>query len=127
MGAWGHVWINFDIVTGSQNTATRHNYVALLTLASRFLEGRWSRNGRCPAGHGQRSRRVRCRCRLHIVELTRIAGQPTSGVIKDLVIVGGYQEVEIDFVANNPGLTLFHCHQQLHMDFGFMTLLDYTV
>jgi FtsP/CotA-like multicopper oxidase with cupredoxin domain len=28
-------------------------------------------------------------------------------------------------VANNPGLTLFHCHQQLHMDFGFMTLLRY--
>jgi hypothetical protein len=25
----------------------------------------------------------------------------------------------------NPGLTLFHCHQQLHMDFGFMALFDY--
>ena len=22
-------------------------------------------------------------------------------------------------------LTLFHCHQQLHMDFGFMTLFKY--
>jgi FtsP/CotA-like multicopper oxidase with cupredoxin domain len=61
----------------------------------------------------------------HGFELTRIAGQPTSGVFKDVVMVGGYQEVEIDFVANNPGLTLFHCHQQLHMDFGFMTLFDY--
>jgi len=29
-------------------------------------------------------------------------------------------------LANNPGLTLFHCHQQLHMDFGFMALFDYT-
>jgi FtsP/CotA-like multicopper oxidase with cupredoxin domain len=28
-------------------------------------------------------------------------------------------------LADNPGLTLFHCHQQLHMDFGFMTLFDY--
>ena len=27
--------------------------------------------------------------------------------------------------ADNPGLTLFHCHQQLHRDFGFMTLLRY--
>ena len=36
-------------------------------------------------------------------------------------MVGGYQEVEVDFTADNPGLTLFHCHQQLHMDFGFMT------
>jgi len=61
----------------------------------------------------------------HSFELTRIAGQPTSGVFKDVLMVGGYQEVEIDFTANNPGLTLFHCHQQLHMDFGFMTLFDY--
>ena len=40
-------------------------------------------------------------------------------------MVGGYQEVEVDFIADNPGLTLFHCHRQLHMDFGFMTLFDY--
>ncbi len=44
---------------------------------------------------------------------------------KDVVMVGGYQEVEVDFTADNPGLTLFHCHQQLHMDFGFMTLFEY--
>jgi hypothetical protein len=30
-----------------------------------------------------------------------------------------------DFIADNPGMTLFHCHQQLHMDFGFMALFDY--
>jgi FtsP/CotA-like multicopper oxidase with cupredoxin domain len=29
----------------------------------------------------------------------------------------------VEFVANNPGPTLFHCHQQLHMDYGFMTLV----
>src|SRR6266702_1608145 len=28
----------------------------------------------------------------HSFELTRIAGQPTSGVMKDVVMVGGYQE-----------------------------------
>ncbi len=61
----------------------------------------------------------------HSFELTRVAGQPTSGVMKDVVMVGGYQEVELDFVAANPGLTLFHCHQQLHMDFGFMALFEY--
>jgi FtsP/CotA-like multicopper oxidase with cupredoxin domain len=61
----------------------------------------------------------------HSFELTRIGGQPTSGVMKDVVMVGGYQEVEVDFVANHPGPTLFHCHQQLHMDFGFMSLFDY--
>ena len=61
----------------------------------------------------------------HTFELTNIMGHATSGVMKDVVMVGGYQELSIDFVANNPGLTLFHCHQQLHMDFGFMTLFDY--
>ena len=61
----------------------------------------------------------------HSFELTRIAGKPTAGVIKDVVMLGGYQEVEFDFVADNPGPTLFHCHQQLHMDFGFMALFDY--
>jgi len=61
----------------------------------------------------------------HSFELTKVAGIPMAGVLKDVVMVGGYQEVEVDFVADNPGLTLFHCHQQLHMDFGFMTLFDY--
>jgi FtsP/CotA-like multicopper oxidase with cupredoxin domain len=62
----------------------------------------------------------------HSFELTRYAGLATSGVLKDVVMVGGYQQVEIDFIADNPGLTLFHCHQQLHMDFGFMALFTYT-
>jgi len=61
----------------------------------------------------------------HSFELTRVSGQPTSGVLKDVVMLGGYQEMEVDFVADNPGATLFHCHQQLHMDFGFMALFDY--
>jgi FtsP/CotA-like multicopper oxidase with cupredoxin domain len=61
----------------------------------------------------------------HSFELTHIAGKPTAGVVKDVVMLGGYQEAKIAFTADNPGLTLFHCHQQLHMDFGFMTLFDY--
>jgi len=61
----------------------------------------------------------------HTFELTKVAGRQTSGVMKDVVMVGGYQEVEVDFTADNPGLTLFHCHQQLHMDYGFMSLFDY--
>jgi len=90
-----------------------------------------------PAFHLHEGKRYRIRMRnasddihpihlhRHSFELTRIAGQSTSGVMKDVVMVGGYQEVEIDFLANNPGLTLFHCHQQMHMDFGFMALFDY--
>jgi FtsP/CotA-like multicopper oxidase with cupredoxin domain len=61
----------------------------------------------------------------HSFELTKFAGLATTGVLKDVVMVGGYAEVEVEFTADNPGLTLFHCHQQLHMDYGFMSLFDY--
>lgn len=61
----------------------------------------------------------------HTFELTRIAGKPTSGVFKDTVNVPRRQSVEIDLVADDPGLTLYHCHMQLHMDSGFMALMKY--
>jgi len=61
----------------------------------------------------------------HSFEITNYGGQRMAGLMKDVMMLGGYQQAEIDIVANNPGLTLFHCHQQLHMDFGFMTLFDY--
>jgi FtsP/CotA-like multicopper oxidase with cupredoxin domain len=61
----------------------------------------------------------------HSFELTSLSGKPTAGVLKDVLMLGGYQEAEVQFVADNPGMTLFHCHQQLHMDFGFMALVDY--
>ncbi len=61
----------------------------------------------------------------HSFELTHINGQATSGIIKDVAMLGGFQEMDVDFVADNPGMTLFHCHMQLHMDFGFMALFDY--
>jgi FtsP/CotA-like multicopper oxidase with cupredoxin domain len=90
-----------------------------------------------PAFHLKQGNRYRLRMRnasddihpihlhRHSFELTKLAGVRTAGVMKDVVMVGGYQEAEVDFTADNPGLTLFHCHQQLHMDFGFMTLFDY--
>lgn len=61
----------------------------------------------------------------HSFELTNVAGTKTAGIVKDVFMLGGYQVSELDFVADNPGRTLFHCHQQLHMDFGFMCLFDY--
>jgi FtsP/CotA-like multicopper oxidase with cupredoxin domain len=60
----------------------------------------------------------------HSFELTKISGKSVAGILKDVVMLGGYQEAEIDFVADNPGLTLVHCHQQLHMDFGFLTMCE---
>jgi FtsP/CotA-like multicopper oxidase with cupredoxin domain len=61
----------------------------------------------------------------HTFELTRVNGVPTSGVRKDTVMVPPHRQIEVDFIADNPGLTLFHCHQQLHMDYGFMMVFNY--
>jgi FtsP/CotA-like multicopper oxidase with cupredoxin domain len=61
----------------------------------------------------------------HSFELTKVKGKSTSGIKKDTVMVKRDSQVEVDFVADNPGASLLHCHQQLHMDFGFMTLVKY--
>jgi FtsP/CotA-like multicopper oxidase with cupredoxin domain len=61
----------------------------------------------------------------HTFEIAEISGRPMSGVMKDVISVGHRGTAAVDFVANNPGLTLFHCHMQSHMDFGFMQLLEY--
>ena len=61
----------------------------------------------------------------HTFEIARLAGKPFSGVFKDVVLVPARSTVEADVIANNPGPSLFHCHQQFHMDFGFMALMRY--
>jgi FtsP/CotA-like multicopper oxidase with cupredoxin domain len=61
----------------------------------------------------------------HSFELTKVEGVATSGIFKDVVVVRPKTQIEADFVADNPGPTLFHCHQQMHMDYGFMTLFEY--
>ena len=61
----------------------------------------------------------------HRFEITRFDGKPVSGVWKDVVIVPAWKQVEIDVLASQPGLSLFHCHQQFHMDHGFMAMLQY--
>lgn len=62
----------------------------------------------------------------HTFEITRIGKTEMSGLFKDVVNVMPLDSVAVDFVADNPGDTLMHCHQQLHMDFGFMQLIRYT-
>jgi FtsP/CotA-like multicopper oxidase with cupredoxin domain len=58
----------------------------------------------------------------HTFELRRMAGRETRGILKDTVLVKAGTEAEVEFTANAPGLSLFHCHQQDHMDMGFMML-----
>ena len=104
---------------------------------------RWLINGsafsmstRQPTWQVQHGRRYRLRMRnasddihpmhlhRHSFEVTSVAGRPISGLVKDVVMLGGYQEMEVDFTASELGLSLFHCHMQLHMDYGFMGLID---
>jgi FtsP/CotA-like multicopper oxidase with cupredoxin domain len=61
----------------------------------------------------------------HSFSVVSIDGKPSSGLIKDVINLNPYGSVEVDFVADNPGPTLFHCHQQLHMDGGFMQMIEY--
>jgi FtsP/CotA-like multicopper oxidase with cupredoxin domain len=61
----------------------------------------------------------------HTFELTKFASKTTAGILKDVIVVPARKQVEVDFTADNPGPTLFHCHQQLHMDYGFMTMVNY--
>jgi FtsP/CotA-like multicopper oxidase with cupredoxin domain len=61
----------------------------------------------------------------HNFELVSLNGAAMSGVHKDVVVVEAGTKVEADLVAMNPGNTLFHCHQQDHMDMGFMAVMKY--
>lgn len=61
----------------------------------------------------------------HSFEIAEHRGKPTAGVLKDTVIVPLFGRTAVDFTADQPGLTLFHCHIQQHMDFGFKALLRY--
>jgi FtsP/CotA-like multicopper oxidase with cupredoxin domain len=62
----------------------------------------------------------------HTFEVTAIGDKNISGLKKDVINVMPLDTVAVDFVADNPGDTLLHCHMQLHMDYGFMQLIKYT-
>jgi FtsP/CotA-like multicopper oxidase with cupredoxin domain len=60
----------------------------------------------------------------HHFEIASYAGVSSSGIWKDVVTVPMHQTVEVDLVVNTPGPALFHCHNQFHMDFGFMAVME---
>jgi len=61
----------------------------------------------------------------HSFEIMKVGDKPTSGVIKDTISMPRYSTAEIDFIADDPGPTFFHCHHQDHMDEGFAGLITY--
>jgi FtsP/CotA-like multicopper oxidase with cupredoxin domain len=62
----------------------------------------------------------------HVFELCWLpGGRTTRGILKDTILVDANTQTDVEFTADDPGLTLFHCHQQNHMDLGFMMLFRY--
>jgi FtsP/CotA-like multicopper oxidase with cupredoxin domain len=62
----------------------------------------------------------------HTFQVRRVNGSAElDGLRKDVVLVPSRTTAEIEFIADNPGRTLFHCHQQDHMDRGFMMVFPY--
>jgi FtsP/CotA-like multicopper oxidase with cupredoxin domain len=61
----------------------------------------------------------------HTFEVTKVGDKATAGVMKDTVNMTRFSAVEIDFIADDPGPSLLHCHHQDHQDEGFMGLVTY--
>jgi len=62
----------------------------------------------------------------HTFEVTKVGNSSISGLMKDTISMPRYSTAEIDFLADDPGPTFFHCHHQDHMDEGFAGLITYT-
>ena len=62
----------------------------------------------------------------HLWEIVEVNGKKTAGILKDTVVVPYYGRATVDFTADQPGLSLFHCHIQQHMDYGFKALFRYS-
>lgn len=58
----------------------------------------------------------------HLWEVVEMNGKKMGGLMKDTVVVPYYGRAVVDFTADQPGLSLFHCHIQQHMDYGFKAL-----
>lgn len=66
----------------------------------------------------------------HAFRLMGTAGGTTHAPIKDTVLLRPtglpWSSASVQFVADNPGRWLLHCHDMMHMAGGMMTLVDYT-
>jgi FtsP/CotA-like multicopper oxidase with cupredoxin domain len=62
----------------------------------------------------------------HTFEVTKVGDKKTAGLMKDTVNMTRFSSLEIDFIADDPGPSLLHCHHQDHQDEGFMGLVIYS-
>ena len=61
----------------------------------------------------------------HTFQVVGISGRAVDGPIKDTLTVHPMEQYDLEFVADNPGTWLFHCHNLVHMSGGLMTEIHY--
>ena len=57
-------------------------------------------------------------------KVVRIDGKLIDGAFRDTVLVMPHSKITVQFVADNPGKWMFHCHVAYHMAGGMMTYLQ---
>jgi FtsP/CotA-like multicopper oxidase with cupredoxin domain len=145
----GPVWDYKRFGTGSTPPVRRPDATIDIVLtrheAARSGLNRWFINGHGfsvahprTAFHLEYGRRYRLKLRnssdevisLHLqrhqLQIVSMEGQPTAGILKDVVALRPRQRLEVDFVADNPGRAFLHSTRQLQRDFGLMAQIDYT-
>ena len=56
----------------------------------------------------------------------RDGAAPRGGPVRlDSILVGPHETWDVAFVADNPGLWMFHCHVPLHAEFGLTMTVNY--
>jgi FtsP/CotA-like multicopper oxidase with cupredoxin domain len=50
---------------------------------------------------------------------------PAAQLLKDSVTIGPSERVDVEVLADNPGVWMFHCHMQHHAENGMMTTFSY--
>lgn len=109
-----------------------------LELAGPVGNYRWTINGQTydpargvPVRQGQAARlrfvnRTRMFHPMHLHGHTfQVRAAGGTGPRKDTVLVLPSRTVEVDFVADNPGQWLTHCHNVYHGEAGMMTVVSY--
>lgn len=126
---------------GPSNPAAPDRTYALTLSGGMMRSDLWTINGRAypytrPI-HVRQGERVRLRIfnmsmedhpmhlHGHTFQVVAINGWPVNGPLKDTLNVRHMEEYEIQFVANNPGSWLFHCHNLDHMNGGLMAEVRY--
>lgn len=135
-------WDYLAFAAGTSSSAQVNVTEVPLVFESKFAGhgamDRWMINGRSfpdtetvALKHGQRYRLVMknksmddhpVHLHRHTFEVKKLNGRQTQGILKDTILVSAGTEAEVEFTADRLGLSLFHCHQQDHMDMGFMML-----